>query len=243
MKYFASRTLWRRVQPANVMSPLNPDQKAVVNRFLPRWAVELIRCVRRKKHADRIAAKNANTVRILLQNAEPIKLELGAGGRSMEGWTGVDRDGSGALNLDLTQRLPFPKSSVDMIYSSHVLEHFTFTELVDLLNECKRVLKSGGIFSACVPNARIYLEAYHSPAQFDPNVFCQYRPAYTFNSKIDFVNYIAYMAGEHRYMFDEENIVAVLKRVGFAEVKQRQFDKMLDLQTRDYESIYVEARK
>lgn len=190
-----------------------------------------------------ISKRNSKVIKELLKGSRPIKLELGAEDRRMDGWTSVDMNDKCALNLDLTVPLPFPDNSVSMIYSSHVLEHFKITELFNLLNECKRILRPDGIFSASVPNARIYIEAYHSPENFNPDLFCRYKPAYNFNSKIDYVNYISYMDGHHKYMFDEENIVVILKKAGFRNVRLRDFDKTLDLEVRDYQSIYVQGEK
>lgn len=94
------------------------------------------------------------------------------------------------LILDLTKPIPFPDNSVEKIYSSHVLEHFYYNDLLKLLSECRRVLKPSGVFSASVPNARIYIEAYAKPESFDPAIYCRYAPAYNYNSKIDFLNCI-----------------------------------------------------
>jgi hypothetical protein len=54
---------------------------------------------------------------------------------------------------------------------------------------------------------------------------------------------MAYMDGQHKYMFDEENLIFILKSKGFRNVKLRQFDPTLDLKERDYESIYAEGEK
>ena len=44
-------------------------------------------------------------------------------------------------------------------------------------------------------------------------------------------------------MFDRENLPAILKGVGFKAVKERSFDPEMDLEKRDYESIYFDAEK
>ena len=54
---------------------------------------------------------------------------------------------------------------------------------------------------------------------------------------------MAYMAGEHCYMFDEENLVNTLRKVGFTSVELRAFDESIDLKERDFESIYATAIK
>ncbi len=217
--------------------------KETIKKMLPRFVREAINLHNRIRHQGLISKRNSEIIKELLRGAMPIKLDLGAGDRKMEGWTSVDRNGKCVLNLDLAAPMPFPDNSVSIIYSSHVLEHFNISELFALLNECKRILKVGGIFSAAVPNARIYIEAYQSPKDFKPEFFCRYKPAYNFNSKIDYINHMAYMDGHHKYMFDEGNLVVILKKAGFKQVRLRGFDKSLDLVARDYQSIYVQAVK
>ena len=54
---------------------------------------------------------------------------------------------------------------------------------------------------------------------------------------------MAYMDGHHKYMFDEENLIHILKSKGFKNVHQRRFDPEIDRKERDFESIYAEATK
>ena len=44
-------------------------------------------------------------------------------------------------------------------------------------------------------------------------------------------------------MFDEENLIYILKSKGFKNAHIRKFDPNLDLKHRDFESIYAEAEK
>lgn len=44
-------------------------------------------------------------------------------------------------------------------------------------------------------------------------------------------------------MFDQENLLFILKLKGFKEVRSRGFDPALDLKQRDFVSIYAEALK
>ncbi len=95
----------------------------------------------------------------------------------------------------------------------------------------------------CIPNAKIYLEAYVAGKTLPLSEYFLYEPAYNDTTRIDYVNYMAYMDGEHKYMFDEENILYILKSKGFQNVRLRQFDPNLDMKERDYESIYAEGEK
>jgi predicted SAM-dependent methyltransferase len=197
-------------------------------------------------NASRMPAGRARrTVRGLLASGRPILLELGAGPRpGMEAWVSLDITPGATIQHDLTKPLPFPAQSVTSIYSSHVLEHFTYPHpLLDLLRDCRRVLKPGGTFSVAVPNARRYLEAYFSPEGFDRGTFCKYDVGLKFRSRMDVVNFIAYLGGEHKFMFDEENLLHVLDEAGFRDVRPRVFDPTLDVEERIYDSIYAQAVK
>ena len=178
-----------------------------------------------------------------LQSQREILLELGSGAkRGVNGWTTVDMGGADICH-DLRKGIPLPDSSVDRIYTSHILEHIPFKDLVSFINECYRVLKSGGEFSICVPNAGNYINAYVEKRQFRHREE-GYAPAIVdTGSYIDQVNYIAYMDGQHHYLFDEENLINTIKTSPFKSVALRKFDIDIDLQSRDYESIYASAIK
>ena len=178
----------------------------------------------------------------LVASGKTIRLDIGAGKmRRQDGWLILDNNGLCDLWWDLTEGIPFPDDSVDEIYSSHVFEHIPPDSLVVLLRECLRVLTPGGSISVCVPNARHFLDAYSQNSFFvdQENDRCWKKGWFDTGSLIDQINYIAYMGGEHRLMFDETNLTAFLRLAGFHHVSVRGFQNGLDLPQRDYESIYA----
>lgn len=181
-------------------------------------------------------------VAAVMRSSDSLWVELGAGDRpGTGGWLTIDLGLRSDLTWDLRRGLPFRDSSVDRIYSSHFLEHLAFAEIQHLLGECVRVLVPGGSFSACVPNARLYLEAYFGMRSLDEDIHLAYSPAVDGTGKIDVVNYVAYMNGHHKYMWDTENLLQVLDDAGFLEARIRPFDASVDLRERDATSIYAEA--
>jgi predicted SAM-dependent methyltransferase len=183
-------------------------------------------------------------VRTLLRGTKPISLELGSGSKKgSNGWTTMDVVPGCDMYCNLAKGIPFPDGTVQNIYSSHFFEHLTYHQAQVLLGECFRVMAPGGRFSICVPNAKIYLEAYLKELALDEARHLRYAPAYNRTTKIDYVNYIAYMNEDHKYMFDEENLVYLLEHRGFKNVRIREFDPVLDLKERDCESIYAEGYK
>lgn len=71
-----------------------------------------------------------------------IKLNLGCGRIRWDGWINVDFE-AGDQSMDLRQ-LAYASESVDALAAIHVIEHFYYWEVPDLLSEWRRVLKPGG---------------------------------------------------------------------------------------------------
>jgi predicted SAM-dependent methyltransferase len=177
-------------------------------------------------------------IKALLASNNPINLDIGGADKGRNGWTTLDITDGCDLYWDLRKGIPFPDASVDAIYSSHLFEHLTYQQGQSVLTESMRVLKPGGTFSICVPNARIYIEGYLGVRNI-PDEFYGWRPAFNETTAIDAVNYVAYMNGEHKYLFDIENLLHLLNSAGLTDVKERTLDPMVDRPERDYESIYA----
>lgn len=179
----------------------------------------------------------------ILDQRDEIKIEIGSGPkRGTDGWTTIDTARSCDLFWDLRAGIPFPDESVSRIYSSHFLEHLTFDQGQQFLDECMRVLRPGGNFSICVPNAKLFIDAYSKRDPL-PDHFFVFAEAVPQTTLIDHVNYIAYMKGHHKYLFDQENLVHLLRAKGMRNARARSFDPTLDRLERDQESIYAEAEK
>lgn len=89
-------------------------------------------------------------------NKETIVLEIGCGEK---------REHSNSLTLDLrktpqvdiiadARALPFKDGSVDCLFSSHVIEHFSHAQVEGVVREWIRVLKDGGSIEVRCPDLR-----------------------------------------------------------------------------------------
>lgn len=215
-----------------------------VRLFFLKMNTSILKAVRTlEKAAKRFRCRK--TIRLILKKQNKISLELGAGNKKgAQGWITIDNEHDSDIFWDLRKGIPFPDESVTKIYSSHFFEHLSFNEGQKMLDECRRVLIPGGSFSICVPNARPYCELYLRPdAQLEAKLSGYYKPGFNNTTRIDYMNYTAYMDGQHKYMFDEENLLYILKAKGFQNVRQRKFDACLDQREREFDSIYAEAEK
>lgn len=92
-------------------------------------------------------------------------LNLGCGQRYHRDWTNINftSTGEGVIAHNLKHGIPFPDESFDVVYHSHVLEHFSKTEAEPFIKECYRVLRPQGILRVVVPDleeiARMYLHS------------------------------------------------------------------------------------
>lgn len=192
---------------------------------------------------DQVIKQSRRKVAALCATGLTIRLEIGSGPKpGVAGWTTLDQSGSCDINWDLKMSLPFPDCSISEIYTSHTLEHFTRDQIIGLLQDCYRCLKPAGSLRVCVPNASIYIKAYLlNPGTFQPvDVF---QPAYQIDTPIDYINYTAYMCGLHKHMFDEDNLLLLMRKAGFNSATLVKYDPEYDLQIRDWESIYAAANK
>jgi SAM-dependent methyltransferase len=92
-----------------------------------------------------------------VQKPELLKLDLGSGPRTKEGFLGVDyRDFGQAIKADLTKPWPWKDGSVEEIHCSHFLEHLDHNkhnpERVRFVNELYRVLVPGGKATIITPH-------------------------------------------------------------------------------------------
>ena len=174
-----------------------------------------------------------------------VLLEIGAGAKKGESnWITLDINRKADIFWDLRHGIPFPENSIDEIYTSHTFEHIPFESLKKLIRDCHRALKPSGKLSVCVPSAKFYIEAYMNNKEFRSTTADFWKPGLCeTGSRIDQLNYMVYMGGQHKYMFDEENLVNILRLCGFNSAKTRTFGHPLDLPSRDFESIYATATK
>lgn len=108
-------------------------------------------------------------------------LNLGCGSRFHPAWTNLDLNPADPLvqRWDVTQPLPFADEAFDAVYHSHLLEHLPRDRALPFLQECRRVLKPGGVMRLAIPNleaiARLYLYTLEDAWFGDAEAAAQHR--------------------------------------------------------------------
>lgn len=88
-------------------------------------------------------------------------VNIGCGSVYHPDWINLDLHPSKNVKYhNIKKRLPFKANSVDVIYHSHVLEHFTKEEGECFITDCYRILKNGGIMRVVVPDLESICREY-----------------------------------------------------------------------------------
>jgi predicted SAM-dependent methyltransferase len=143
------------------------------------------------------------------------RLHLGCGDHRLEGWINVDvaKTSAAGLLADAAKGLPFADGSVAFIHCEDLLEHLDFEGGAAMLAECRRVLRDGGVLRILTPDLRALVEKVYRDAEPRQLAWCDRElsakgPCQAFNAHLR-------MNGEHRFVYDEEELTRLLGSVGF----------------------------
>ena len=89
-------------------------------------------------------------------------LNLGCGTRYHPDWINIDfvSTNKNIIVHNLLKGIPFKDNDFDVVYHSHLLEHFSKQDAIDFIKECHRVLKPGGIIRIATPNLEEIVNNY-----------------------------------------------------------------------------------
>lgn len=207
---------------------------------------------------------------------ETIKLNLGCGSQVVEDWINVDYfigarlsriPGFSWLNKkiklfdlewdenifihDLTTKLPWEKETVDIIYSSHTLEHFDKKQGELFLSECYRVLKKNGIIRIVVPDLKGFVEHYLKgeilAEDFVQDLYVLYEETGDTLLKKKLAPWFRY---PHKCMYDTPSLIRIMSNLGFTiNYSKQPFESEIpninniELEERTREAVIIESRK
>ena len=174
---------------------------------------------------------------------ETLSVSNGQAGR----WGRIGSD-SGIRFADAAVRIPCADQSVEVVYSSHMIEHLDRSGAQAFLAEAKRVLQSGGIIRLAAPDLAQLVQGYLATGDADDFVARTHmgldRPVgMASRMKLALVG-----TRHHLWMYDGASLARLLADAGFAEIAIMPPGKThipnpgsLDLMERADESVYVEA--
>jgi SAM-dependent methyltransferase len=91
-------------------------------------------------------------------------LNLGCGHKYVKDahWINADMDPASAdvQQCNFLNGIPFPDNQFDLVYHSHVLEHFQKNDGAAFIRECYRICKPGGMIRIAMPNLEVIAQEY-----------------------------------------------------------------------------------
>lgn len=185
-----------------------------------------------------------------------VKLNLGSFHNMYHyGWINIDilglqefakLNGYSFVQMDIGTSFlyPFKRKSVDIILMSHVLEHFDRDTGTEILEDCRRVLKDGGIIRIAVPDAFKIINDFMGGnidkyASFNIGV----------DKAVDDADALHKMLMEgHQTVYDSYSLDKLLGQCGFSDIHRSQFNssdsQVIQKQTIDMypeSSLYYEV--
>ena len=129
----------------------------IVNKILGKFNCRISKI---NRHIESVGKLNLNSGK---EGSDKILLNLGSGNWSLDGWTNLDYPSEWYANAQKNHKIvpydirndniPFEDNYVDIIYSSHVIEHIENIHIQRMFDECYRVLKTGGGVRITCPDA------------------------------------------------------------------------------------------
>lgn len=156
-------------------------------------------------------------------------------------------------DLNLEEPLPFKKSSVDNIYTSHTLEHIEAENIGFILEEFHRILKPAGKCRIVVPDCEYAINLYiNNPKELFEEMkgYCG-KPGNVPETPMGYLTGWFHtnkrnLGTGHKIGFDEELLRALIVEAGFKNIKKMSYDECSEVfKGKDYKtyagwSLYFE---
>ena len=147
-----------------------------------------------------------------------------------------------------TKHIPHKDNSVEVLYSSHMLEHLDRDEAKEFFKEARRVLMSGGIIRLSVPDLRLRMDNYFHDEDADKFIESTLLSRPKPKSLFEKIKYSIVGDRRHMWMYDGKSLCKMLDSHGFENPQVMKPGTTnipdpgsLDLNERAEESLYVEA--
>jgi predicted SAM-dependent methyltransferase len=206
---------------------------------------------------------------------EEIKLNLGCGNHTPEGWVNIDyafgarlakipffrtinkkiglfqMDWDDRIKIhDLRRTFPFGDGSVDVVYTSHTLEHFSKQEGERFLKECHRVLRPGGIIRVVVPDLEPIISGYTS-GKTSADMFLDKLYVVCDTSGMGFLKRLLanQITFPHKCMYDTRAMLSRLRDIGFQAESRAAFGsdipdiRQIESEGRTKDAVIVEGKR
>ena len=192
------------------------------------------------------------------------KLHIGCGNQIYEDWINIDSftnplltsnekkyivSKKNFIKFDITELWPFKINTIKYIYSSHLIEHLSYSNSQLFLERCYHTLQKKGVLRITCPDLKFWVAKYLNTDYSFFNALSTHGWPSNIYTSGDFLCYQFY-GWDHKWMYDENNIKYLLHKAGFNTIYRKKFNssvipdmKFLESKARQFESLYIECIK
>lgn len=187
--------------------------------------------------------------------AHATKLNVGGGKGHprLPGWAIVDLRETADIRVDISRDpLPFADGTIEVIFTSHTLEHIVPQRLGFVLDEFRRVLRPGGVLRIGVPDIALAVRAYatNDRAFFDRSEVTPFDRSAPLGGLLMSWFYSTSAVGQgHVHCFDEAYMRWWLEKHRFGAITRSEFRRSAveELRSEDFDrhpsdTLFMEAR-
>jgi predicted SAM-dependent methyltransferase/glycosyltransferase involved in cell wall biosynthesis len=153
-----------------------------------------------------------STLKLAVPPLEDGKVYLHLGGGDIQHPKFINIDARPAAPINYVREIDdlsiFSDESVDLIYASHCLEHFSHQKVHQVLSEWYRVLKKGSILRLSVPDFDVIVKIYQDNSKNINTILGKLMGGQDYEYNF------------HKTAFNRSSLESVLKRVGFNQVRE-----------------------
>lgn len=181
-------------------------------------------------------------IRNYLRDHSTHKLHLGCGRNPLDSWLNSDQHpkSSNILRLDVSKRLPFEDEQFAYVFSEHMIEHLSYTQGMQMLEECHRILKPNGRIRISTPDLSFLLALYFDDRSnlqeryIDWSTKTHVKDAPYSDATFVINNFVRDWG--HQFIYDEPALRFALEKAGFSEIVRCELNASEDIELQGLEN-------
>jgi predicted SAM-dependent methyltransferase len=170
--------------------------------------------------------KTLSRVGVIME--ELMKLHIGVGKVYIPGFINLDIFSNVRADIySSALAIPYPPETFDLLYSSHILEHFNRYMVLAALGHWRNLLKVGGILRLAVPDFAAIVYRYMKNDRDLEELM-----GLLYGGQDSIYNF-------HHIVFDTKLLTKYLRQVGFVKIRQWDWRKTDHSEYDDYSQCYL----
>lgn len=125
------------------------------------------------------------------------------------------------MSMDLSKGIPFESNTIDLIFTSHFVEHLSFREAEYFMEHCYRILKPGGTIRVAVPDLRILVNMYQRETLKELDKINE--PSTRANYDVE--RFWEVLTAAHKSCYDWESMWTMCHKAGFPTVERKSYQQ------------------